>query len=62
VVQLIAERCPEPESGGRMIDANLTRTVLPRISDRFLRRVMEGQPVGRVHVRVADGEFSYVFE
>jgi type VI secretion system protein VasG len=31
VVKLIASRCTEPESGGRMIDAILTNTMLPAI-------------------------------
>jgi type VI secretion system protein VasG len=61
-VKLIVSRCTELESGGRMIDAILTNTVLPRISEEFLKRMVEGHPVGRVHVRVADGEFTYVFE
>ena len=30
VVKLIVSRCTEVESGGRMIDAILTNTVLPR--------------------------------
>jgi type VI secretion system protein VasG len=62
VIKLIAERCTELESGGRMIDAILTNTVLPRISEEFLRRMMDSQPIARVHVSVADGEFSYAFE
>jgi len=62
VVKLIASRCTELESGGRMIDAILTNTVLPRISEEFLKRMMEGQPIDRVHVSVASGEFAYVFE
>jgi type VI secretion system protein VasG len=62
VIKLIAERCTELESGGRMIDAILTNTVLPRISEEMLRRMMEGQVMARVHVSVADGEFSYAFE
>jgi type VI secretion system protein VasG len=62
VVKLIAERCTELESGGRMIDAILTNTVLPKISSEFLTRMVEGKPVERVHVSVADGEFSYGFE
>ncbi len=61
VVKLIASRCTELESGGRMIDAILTNTVLPRISEELLRRMMEGKPVERVHVEVADGEFAYGF-
>jgi type VI secretion system protein VasG len=62
VVKLIAERCTELESGGRMIDAILTNTVLPKISQEFLHRMMEGKPVERVHVSVQDGEFGYGFE
>jgi len=62
VVKLIASRCTELESGGRMIDAILTNTVLPRISEEFLKRMMEGKLIERVHVSVSDGEFGYGFE
>ncbi len=62
VVKLIASRCTELESGGRMIDAILTNTMLPAISQEFLKRMMDGTPVERVHVRVADGDFHYGFE
>jgi type VI secretion system protein VasG len=62
VIKLIASRCTELESGGRMIDAILTNTVLPKISEEFLKRMMEGQPISRVHVSVADSDFRYGFE
>jgi type VI secretion system protein VasG len=62
VVKLIASRCTELESGGRMIDAILTNTVLPKISEEFLIRMMEGKPIERVHVTATDGEFGYGFE
>ena len=61
VVKLIASRCTELESGGRMIDAILTNTLLPSISAEFLKRMMEGSVIERVHVGVADGEFVYEF-
>lgn len=61
VIKLIAERCTEVESGGRMIDAILTNTVLPSISAEFLTRMMEGRSIERVHVGVANGEFVYEF-
>jgi type VI secretion system protein VasG len=61
VVKLIASRCTELESGGRMIDTILTNTLLPSISAEFLTRMMEGKPIERVHVSVADGEFVYGF-
>jgi len=45
-----------------MIDAILTNTVLPKISEEFLIRMVEGKPIERVHVTVQDGEFGYGFE
>jgi type VI secretion system protein VasG len=62
VVRLIVSRCTELESGGRMIDAILTNTVLPEISGEFLARLVEGRPVERVHVGVVGGEFAYSFD
>ncbi len=61
VLKLVASRCTELESGGRMIDAILTNTMLPRISQEFLTRMMEGKPATRVEVSVADGDFAYHF-
>ena len=61
VVKLIASRCTELESGGRMIDAILTNTVLPKISEEILKGMMEGRPIKRVHVSVEAGEFGYGF-
>jgi type VI secretion system protein VasG len=62
VVKLIVSRCTELESGGRMVDAILTNTVLPHISEEFLQRMMEGKPIERVRVSVRDGDFAYAFE
>lgn len=44
---LIAERCRTIESGGRMVDAILTHTVLPRISQEILHATIEGARCGR---------------
>lgn len=62
VVDEIVNRCQELESGGRMIDAIVTNTMLPDISNEFLRRMMEGNPVEKVAIDVADKEFTYSFE
>ncbi len=62
VVSLIGSRCTEPESGGRMIDAILTNTMLPAISGAFLQRMLEGGTVAKVAVGVEGGEFTYSFE
>ncbi len=62
VVKLIVSRCTELDSGGRMVDAILTNTVLPAISQEFLNRMVEGQMVSRVQIKVVDGEFGFAFE
>jgi type VI secretion system protein VasG len=61
VVNLIASRCTEPESGGRMIDAILTNTLLPQISQGVLKGMVEGKPVSKVGVAVQDNDFAYEF-
>ncbi len=61
VVKLVVSRCTESESGGRMIDAILTNTMLPDISKEFLVRMMDGSAISRVSVSVQDGEFEYSF-
>jgi type VI secretion system protein VasG len=60
-VSLIVSRCTELESGGRMIDAILTNTVLPAISREFLTRTMAGSGLNGVRLAVADGDFEYQF-
>jgi type VI secretion system protein VasG len=62
VIKLISSRCTELESGGRMIDAILTNTLLPHISVELLNRTLSGTPAGKIHVSVKDGEFAYHFE
>jgi type VI secretion system protein VasG len=62
LVKLVVSRCTELESGGRMIDAVLTNTMLPRISSEMLTRMMEGHPVNKIAVSAKDQEFTYTFE
>ncbi|HXJ84284.1 MAG TPA: type VI secretion system ATPase TssH [Candidatus Methylomirabilis sp.] len=61
VVKLVVSRCTEVESGGRMIDPILTNTILPRISEEYLTRVVEGRPLSGITLRVANGDFSFEF-
>jgi type VI secretion system protein VasG len=62
VIKLVIGRCKELESGGRMIDAILTNTMLPEVSRELLNRRLEGTEVARIHVDVADDAFSYTFD
>jgi type VI secretion system protein VasG len=61
VVKLVAARCTEPESGGRMIDAILTNTLLPRISRELLERISQQVPVKTVTLGVAASDLTYDF-
>jgi type VI secretion system protein VasG len=61
VVQLIADRCGEVESGARVVDAILTNTVLPTISEEFLNKMLTGEQITEVRVGVKDSEFTYQF-
>ena len=62
VVDLIVSRCQEVESGGRMIDAIVTNTMLPDISGEFLRRMIAGAEMKQVALDVKDGNFTYSFD
>ncbi len=62
VVDLVASRCNEVESGGRVIDAILTNTVLPKISHEYLTRLSGGNAIRRVALGVDKTEFSYGFD
>jgi type VI secretion system protein VasG len=59
VIRLITSRCTELESGGRMIDAILTNTMLPRISRELLTRTLDGRPLTDIRVSIENGEFAY---
>lgn len=56
----VAARCTEAESGARNINHILTRSLLPEIAGEFLRRMAAGEPFARVAVDVdATGAFVY---
>jgi type VI secretion system protein VasG len=61
-VKLIVSRCNEVDSGGRIIDAILTNTVLPKISIEYLTRLSQGQSFNGVELSAADGDFVYTFK
>ena len=60
VVDLIATRCSQVESGGRMIDSILTQTLLPYISREILNSMMNGVCIGSVVVDVENDDFTYL--
>lgn len=61
VVDYIVSRCNELASGGRMIDAILTNSMLPEISIELLNRQMGGEEVRTIAVKAGEGGFAYEF-
>ncbi|MGO9272165.1 MAG: type VI secretion system ATPase TssH [Terriglobia bacterium] len=60
LVNEVAKRCTEVESGARNVDNILTNTLLPEISRQLLGRMAEGQPMERIQVGIGvDGGFTY---
>jgi type VI secretion system protein VasG len=60
VVDEIAGRCKEVESGARNVDHILTRTLLPEMSGEFLSKMAQSVAISRVNVTVGDGgKFKY---
>jgi len=62
VVDLILDRCQERESGGRVIDAILTNTVLPKLSESFLKAKLDGTKIADVSLLVESNDFVYRFK
>ena len=60
LIDEVAKRCTEVESGARNIDNILTNTMLPEISRQLLTRIAEGQKLESIRVDVGpDGNFVY---
>jgi type VI secretion system protein VasG len=62
VLELIKARCTEVESGGRMIDAILTNTLLPTLSQGVLNWALEGKRLTKATVGASAEGFTYAFE
>jgi type VI secretion system protein VasG len=61
LINEVAKRCTEVESGARNVDNILTNTLLPEISRQILGRMAEGEPMERIQVSVgSDGGFVYL--
>ncbi len=60
LVDTVAGRCKEVETGARNVDHILTGTLLPELASEFLARMADGRPVSRVRIAVGDGgRFAY---
>ena len=60
LVDEVARRCTEVESGARNVDNILTNTLLPQVSRRILSGMAEGQKLSSIQVSVGpDSNFIY---
>jgi len=60
LVDEVARRCTEVESGARNVDNILTNTLLPEISRQILGRMAEQRKLSPIHVSIGDnGAFVY---
>ncbi|MGA9391187.1 MAG: type VI secretion system ATPase TssH [Candidatus Sulfotelmatobacter sp.] len=60
VIDEVAKRCTEVESGARNVDNILTNTMLPEISRQLLGRMATNERLERIQVAIgADGAFVY---
>ncbi len=63
LVNAIASRCKEVESGARNVDHIINGTILPQMAEHFLSQLAEGREINRAKVSVgADGNFVYTVE
>jgi len=62
VVELVVSRCTELESGGRMIDAILTNTLLPELSNKILNTMLSGKTLCAISVDTDSENKEFVYE
>jgi len=60
LIDEVARRCTEVESGARNVDNILTNSLLPDISRQLLGRMAEGEKLKSIHVGIGEeGQFAY---
>jgi type VI secretion system protein VasG len=60
LVDTVAERCTEVESGARNVDNILTNTLLPDVSRMLLAQLVEGTKPSSIRISIEeDGSFGY---
>jgi len=63
VIETVASRCTDVDSGARNVYNILTGTLLPEMSGEVLSRMASGEGIKLVHVKVGDnGNFAYEFK
>jgi type VI secretion system protein VasG len=61
VIETVAKRCTDVDSGARNVYNILTGTLLPEMSGEVLSRMASGEGIKKVHVNVGEGE-KFVYD
>ena len=61
VIDTVAKRCTDVDSGARNVYNILTGTLLPEMSGEVLSRMASGEGIKKVHVAVGDNE-NFVYD
>jgi type VI secretion system protein VasG len=62
VINQIADRCKEVETGARNIDHIINRTLLPQISTQILEMMNDEQQPTKLEIGISkEGDFTYTF-
>jgi len=59
LIESIAGRCKEVESGARNVDHILTNTLLPELSKELLSRMAKGEGIKEVKVSLSGDGFGF---
>jgi type VI secretion system protein VasG len=59
IVEAIAKRCTEVDSGARNVDHILTNTLLPEMSKEILTRMAKGEEIKKVKVAIVGAGFAF---
>jgi len=63
VIETIAKRCTDVESGARNVHNIINNTLLPEMANEFLSRMVSGDRISKIHVSIdANDNFSYKIE
>lgn len=62
VIETVAKRCTDVDSGARNVYNILTSSLLPEMSGEVLSRMASGDGISKVHVGAIDEKFVYTIE
>jgi type VI secretion system protein VasG len=62
LVNHLASRCNDPDTGARNVENILTRSILPGLASECLQKMAEGVDIKNIHIALSEGEESYHYE